>query len=97
MAPVPAWPDGIVIEPGGALLLADRHGHRVVALDAAGRLTGTGSGKGWKPGRLLSPAGMARLADGRLVVADRGNGRVQVFRRLASGATPANSDSGTSP
>ncbi len=87
-APVPAWPDGIVVDPGGGLLLADRHGDRILALDGAGRLAGVGSGKGWKPGRLLSPAGIARLPDGRLVVADRGNGRVQIFRRLGRGSRP---------
>ena len=81
-APVPAWPDGLVVEPSGDLLITDRHAGRVVALDATGRLTGIGSARGWKPGRLLSPAGIARLSDGRLAVADRGNGRVQIFRKV---------------
>ncbi len=81
--PVPAWPAGLVVEPSGALLIADRHGGRIVALDAAGRLTGVGSARGWRPGHLLSPAGMTRLPDGRLAVADPGNGRVQVFRTVA--------------
>ncbi len=85
--PVPAWPDGIAVEPGG-LLFADRHGCRIVALDGAGRLTGAGGAKGWEPGRLLSPAGMTRLPDGRLAVADRGNGRVQIFQRLDVGSSP---------
>ncbi len=95
--PTPAWPDGIVVEPGGGLLLADRHGHRILAFDGAGRLAGAGSGQGWEPGRLLFPAGMTRLADGRLVVADRGNGRVQIFRRLTSGGTPAGAAKGSTP
>ncbi len=82
-SPVPAWPGGIVVEPTGGLLLTDLHAGRVVALDAAGRLTGVGSAKGWKAGRLLSPAGITRLSDGRLVIADRGNGRVQIFRNVA--------------
>ncbi len=90
-APAPVWPDGLVALPSGALLIADRHAGRVVALDAAGRLTGIGSGKGWQPGRLLSPAGMTALPGGRLAVADRGNGRVQVFRqttRPGQGGSP---------
>ncbi len=87
VGPVPAWPDGLVVEPSG-LLLADRHGGRVLALDGTGRLTGIGSGPGWKPGHLLSPAGMTRLADGRLAVADRGNGRVQIFRSVRQDLGP---------
>ncbi len=93
-APKPAWPDGLVVEPSGGLLIADRHAGRVVALDAAGRLTGVGSARGWQIGRLLSPAGMTRLPDGRLVVADRGNGRVQIFRTVAGKRGPR---AGSSP
>ncbi len=87
-SPVPAWPGDVVVEPTGGLVLTDRHAGRLVALDVAGRMIGVGSAKGWKPGRLLSPAGITRLPDGRLAVADRGNGRVQIFRTLAKGSSP---------
>ncbi len=87
-APLPAWPSALVIQPSGGLLIADRHAGRIVATGAAGRLTGVGSSKGWKPGRLLFPAGMTALPGGRLAIADRGNGRVQIFRKTDSGSPP---------
>lgn len=87
-APVAAWPSGIVVEPGGDLLIADRHAGRIVVLDAAGRLAGVGSRRGWDAGELHFPAGMARLPDGRLAVADQGNGRLQVFRRIEGRPAP---------
>ena len=84
--PVRAWPSGLAAEPGGRLLIADRHAGRIVALDVAGHLVGVGSQRGWHAGRLSSPAGLARLADGRVAVADQGNGRVQIFRPIAGGS-----------
>lgn len=85
---VPAWPSGLVAEPGGSLLVVDRHVGRVLALDASGQVRGVGSRSGWEPGLLLFPAGIARLPGGVVVVADEGNGRVQLFRRAAPGAGP---------
>jgi sugar lactone lactonase YvrE len=79
--PVPAWPAGIAVGPGGDSYVADRHNGRIVVLDAAGRVAGFGARKGWDPGLLLFPSGLALLPDGRLAVADQGNGRVQLFRR----------------
>ncbi|MCP3956662.1 MAG: hypothetical protein GY719_02300 [bacterium] len=86
--PLAAWPSGMVVEPGGDLLIADRHAGRIVVLDAAGRLVGVGSRRGWDAGQLLEPAGMTRLPDGRLAVADQGNGRLQIFRRLDGRPAP---------
>jgi hypothetical protein len=85
---VPAWPAGLVAEPGGALLVVDRHAGRILAVDASGQVTGVGARKGWEPGLLLFPAGIARLPGGVVVVADEGNGRAQLFRRSAPGAGP---------
>jgi DNA-binding beta-propeller fold protein YncE len=86
--PVPAWPSGLAVAPGGTVYVADRHGHRLLVLDAAGRPTGVGSRKGWEEGLVLFPAGLALLPDGTLLVADEGNGRVQAFAPvgLAGGA-----------
>jgi hypothetical protein len=85
---VPAWPTGLAAEPGGSLLVVDRHVARVLVLDANGQVTGVGSRKGWEPGLLLFPAGIARLPGGLVVVADEGNGRAQLFRRSPQGAGP---------
>ncbi len=83
--PVPAWPTGLVVEPGGDTLVADHANGRLLVLDPCGRLIGLGAREGWAPGLLLYPAGLARLPGGGLVVADQGNGRVQLFHRVRDG------------
>ncbi len=82
LAPAPAWPVGLIVEPNGEIVVVDRHGGRILVMEVSGRWAGSGSRRGWEPGLLRSPADIARLADGRIVVADQGNGRVQLFRRL---------------
>jgi len=86
--PVPAWPAGVAVSPGGDTLVADRHNGRIVVFEAGGRVAGLGSRKGWDPGLLLFPEGLALLPDGRLLVADQGNGRLQVFRRSGGDVAP---------
>lgn len=83
--PRPAWPAGLVMEPGGGLLVLDRRAARVLLLDVSGRLEAVGSRAGHDEGRLSSPSGIALLPDGRVAVADTGNERVQVFRRVDAG------------
>lgn len=85
-APVPAWPVALCVEPAGDVAIVDRHGGRILFLDVGGKPVGIGSRRGWEPGLLRFPSAIARLGDGRLVVADQGNGRVQIFRR--SDGTP---------
>ena len=82
---VPAWPSGLAAEPGGNVLVVDRHAGRVLLLDASGQVAGVGARRGWEPGLLLFPAGIARLPGGQVLVADEGNGRAQLFRRTGSG------------
>jgi len=84
----PAWPVGIVVEPGGDVIVVDRHAGRLLVLDANGDPAGLGARRGWEPGLLWQPAAVARLPNGLIVVADEGNGRAQLFRRVAAGATP---------
>ncbi len=85
---VPAWPAGLAVEPGGTLLVADRHLGRLLLLDSLGQVAGVGSRQGWDPGLLLFPAGIARLPGGLVLVADEGNGRAQLFRRTGTGGAP---------
>jgi len=80
--PVPAWPAGLAAEPGGGLAVVDRHVGRILVLDDGGRPVGSGARRGWEPGLLLYPSSITRLPDGRLLVADEGNGRAQLFRRM---------------
>jgi hypothetical protein len=77
--PVPAWPTDVAVHTGGDLVVVDRHNARLLVLDAGGRIVGQGARSGWDAGLLRFPTGLARLADGRFVVADTGNGRVQIF------------------
>jgi hypothetical protein len=86
--PVPAWPSGLVAEPGGDVVVVDRHGGRILAFDAAGRLVGVASGRGWGPGELLFPGAIAKFPGGNLIVVDQGNSRVQIFRPVETVSTP---------
>ncbi len=86
--PVPAWPSGLFAAPGGDVVVVDRHTGRILALDAAGRLVGVGAGRGWQPGQLLFPTAIAEFPDGRVIVADQGNSRVQIFRPVEQESTP---------
>jgi len=79
--PVPAWPSGVVADPVGGVLVLDRHGDRVLLLDTTGKTIGVGSRRGAEPGLVRFPSAITLLDDGRVVVADQGNGRVQIFRR----------------
>lgn len=85
-APVPAWPSGVAVEPGGRLFVLDGHAHRVVVLDSSGVAVGVGAGRGWEPGQLLYPAGLVRMPNGTLLVGDGGNGRAQLFELIGAGA-----------
>ena len=80
--PAPAWPVGLIVEDNGEVVVADRHGGRLLVLDTGGRWVGSGSRRGWEPGLLRFPADLARLPDGSVAVADQGNGRVQLFHPL---------------
>ncbi len=86
--PQPAWPVGIAVEAGGDLMVLDRHTDRVLVLDPTGTVKGFGARRGWEPGLLLFPAGIAVFPDGRVVVADQGNGRAQIFERLQEAKAP---------
>jgi hypothetical protein len=82
--PAPGWPAGLAVAPDGQVLVADRHGGRILVLEPGGLRARSGSRRGWEPGLLRFPSDLALLADGRLAVADQGNGRIQIFRRLQS-------------
>jgi len=80
----PAWPVGLTVDEGGKTTVLDRHGGRLLEFDSTGRWVALGSRRGWEPGLLLLPSSFDHLPDGRVAVADEGNGRVQIFRRIAS-------------
>ena len=64
----------------GRLYVADIHDHRVDVFSVhSGDLTDWFGGTGSEPGRLYFPMGVATNYDGRILVSDMMNGRVQVF------------------
>jgi len=81
----PAWPVALDVAPDGEILVLDRHTGRILALDSNGRWIGFGSRQGWEPGLLWFPADLANVSEGLVVVADQGNGRVQLFRQVGKG------------
>ncbi len=63
----------------GRLLLVDKHGDGLVALGADGAFLGRQLGLGWSDGLLYYPSDACVMPGGEVVVADRGNNRVQAF------------------
>lgn len=86
--PVPSWPAGIVVDQDGDIAVIDRHVGRILLVDDGGTPFGTGSRRGSEPGLLLFPRAIGVLGEDRLLVADEGNGRVQIFRRTDKDETP---------
>jgi hypothetical protein len=70
-------PVALAADLGGALYLADADRDRVLAFDFSGRYLRTIGGLGGKPGSFRGIRGLATAPRGGLVVAERGNRRVQ--------------------
>ncbi|MGA0173659.1 MAG: hypothetical protein ACO3NL_08445, partial [Phycisphaerales bacterium] len=62
---------------GEELFIADSGNHRIVVTDFAGRVRRILGGLGREPGRVAYPYGLAFDADGKLLVTEFGNNRVQ--------------------
>ena len=88
VGPVPSWPAGIVVDSEGTLAVLDRHAGRILLFEDGGSPLGAGSRRGSEPGLLLFPRAVGVLAEDQLIVADEGNGRVQVFRRTDKAESP---------
>lgn len=80
----PAWPVDMAVSAQGELYVLDRHRSEVVLLDGTGQVVGTGSREGLEPGLLYYPSAIALLPDGRIAIADQGNGRAQIFHRIGA-------------
>jgi DNA-binding beta-propeller fold protein YncE len=73
-------PTNVAIGPNGDLYVTDGYGNaRVHRFSADGALLHSWGAPGTGPGQFNLPHGIAALADGRLLVADRENDRIQVF------------------
>ena len=73
-------PTRIAVAPTGDLYVADGYGNaRVHHFSADGALVGSWGAPGTGPGEFMVPHGIALTADGRVLVADRDNRRIQIF------------------
>ena len=69
----------VVIDRDGFILLADRGSHHVFVLDMNGTIHCTIGEYGSLPGQFNSPAGIALTRDGKLVISEFRNRRIQIF------------------
>jgi sugar lactone lactonase YvrE len=73
-------PTNVAVSRAGELFVADGYGNaRIHVFSPNGRLLGSWGEPGIGPGQFMLPHGIAILADGRVLVADRENDRIQVF------------------
>ena len=73
-------PSDIAFASDGGFYVADGYGNgRIHRFDATGRLIASWGSVGTGPGAFLTPHGICVLSDGRVIVADRENSRVQSF------------------
>ncbi len=73
-------PSDVAVAPSGRIFVADGYAaHCVHRFDAGGAYLGSFGGPGREPGRFMEPHALWVFADGRVVVIDRCNDRVQVF------------------
>lgn len=75
-------PSDIAFGPSGEIYVGDGYGHAFVhRFGADGAAEARWGGIGTEPGRFITAHGIWACADGRVVVADRENDRLQVFDR----------------
>ena len=76
-------PSDVVVAPNGTIFVADGHGGntnaRIVKFDKDGAFIKAWGQKGSGPGEFDTPHSLAMDGRGRLIVADRGNSRIQIF------------------
>jgi len=73
-------PTDAAIGPDGSVYIADGYGNnRVVRFDATGKFLQAFGTEGTGPGQFRLPHALVFDAQGRLYVADRSNGRIQIF------------------
>jgi DNA-binding beta-propeller fold protein YncE len=71
----------VAVGPGGDIFVSDGYGNcRVHHFSPAGKLLNSWGEIGSGPGQFMLPHGICLTPDGRLLVADRENERIQVFR-----------------
>ena len=69
----------IAIDKDGFILLVDRGSHSILVVDMKGQLHCRIGQKGSLPGQFDNPSGIVLTRDGRIVVSEHGNRRIQIF------------------
>lgn len=73
-------PTDMAITPAGDVFVTDGYGNRrIVHFDAEGKFVKAWGGYGTEPGKFVLPHAIVVDAAGKLYVADRNSGRIQVF------------------
>ena len=72
-------PTSLVSDDTGRLFVSDQNSGTILVVGPDGTFLGRQGGPGWKTALLRSPAQLCLDGQGRLMVADRDNHRVQVF------------------
>jgi DNA-binding beta-propeller fold protein YncE len=73
-------PADVAVAPSGDIYVADGYGNSMVhRFSSDGKLKNSWGGCGAEPGQFSTPHGINVLPDGRVLVGDRENNRVQVF------------------
>jgi DNA-binding beta-propeller fold protein YncE len=73
------WPNSMVLDPQGRLLISDEWRHDVQCFSQDGALIHRWGGFGTEDGRFNRAAGIAFDSEGNVIVVDAGNHRVQKF------------------
>ncbi|XP_069684438.1 E3 ubiquitin-protein ligase TRIM71-like [Periplaneta americana] len=73
-------PQGVCADEDGNIIVADSRNHRIQILECNGTLVRQFGSHGVRPGELDRPSGICvSPIDGRIIVVDFGNSRIQVF------------------
>jgi sugar lactone lactonase YvrE len=73
------WPNSMVLDPHGRLLISDEWRHDVQCFSQDGVLLASWGGPGTEDGRFNRAAGIAFDSEGNVIVVDAGNHRLQKF------------------
>ncbi|MBI5509047.1 MAG: NHL repeat-containing protein [Deltaproteobacteria bacterium] len=74
-----SFPAHLTGDAAGRLFVVDQHGHGVAVVNHDGSFMGRQLGLGWVEGLVYYPTEICLDGKGNVVVADRGNNRVQIF------------------
>ena len=72
-------PGYLLVNESQHLFVCDRENHRVQVFELNGKFIGKFGTKGSKLGEFDRPLSVAMLSDGRIVVSDEFNRRIQIF------------------